>query len=136
MVPLWYHQAKIGDDPEPGYERHVPTAFAAILIQEIAHHFPSRRSFVRAAEPTANENSAAGYLSQVIAGKKPPPMDRVEAWADALDLKGRERDRFIDLACIAHLPTNVQGRFEALLRRVEACEERTTGSRLRRPSGR
>lgn len=98
------------------------TTFAELLTQLIDRKFESRRAFIRAAEPRAAEHSAQAYLSQVIAGKKPPPIDRIDGWADALELKDKERDRFIDLACIAHLPIEVQPHFEKILGRLEAAE--------------
>lgn len=98
------------------------STFAGILAKRIDAMFDSRRAFIRAAEPKANENAAQSYLSQVIAGKKPPPIDRIDAWADALELKDKERDHFIDLACLAHLPIEVQPHFEKILGRLEAAE--------------
>lgn len=64
----------------------------------IEKRFLSLRGFIRRAQPLANESSAVGYLSKVIAGTKPPPMDRIDAWADALDLHGEVRQEFLNLA--------------------------------------
>ena len=63
--------------------------------------FKSRREFIRAAG-TDNEDSDQGYLGKVLTGTKPPPIDRLSAWADALDLRDADRQRFFDLAAIAH----------------------------------
>lgn len=104
----------------------MPTAFAKFLVRAIDDRFESRRAFLRAAEPKSNENGSNAYLSQVISGKKPPPIDRITAWAAALELKGIELERFLDLACIAHLPGEVQPRFEKILGRLEAAEEALT----------
>lgn len=50
--------------------------------------------------------------------------ERMPIWADALDLRGDERTRFLDLACLAHAPRYLHGRFEQL--RLVA-EKRTRG---------
>jgi hypothetical protein len=99
------------------------TTFAALLTKLVDAKFDSRRAFIRAAESRAAEHSAQAYLSQVVAGKKPPPIERIDAWADALELKAKDRERFIDLACIAHLPLAVQPHFEKILSRLETAEE-------------
>ncbi len=104
----------------------VHTAFSTLLKSKIDARFESRRAFIRAAEPKANEDGAVSYLSRVIANKKPPPMDRLAAWAKALELRGIELERFLDLACIAHLPSDAQPRFEKILARLEAAETALT----------
>lgn len=78
--------------------------------------FKSRRDFARVAEGDEAEESAHRYLTKVLNDGRPPMFERVEAWADALELYGDERQQFLDLAAIAHLPTSVQPRFVALLR--------------------
>lgn len=98
------------------------STFSNLLRKLIEEKFESRRAFVRAVEPASKEDSAQAYLTLVVSGKRPPLIERIDAWADALELKGKERDRFIDLACIAHLPTAVQPHFEKILGRLEAAE--------------
>ncbi len=39
-----------------------------------------------------------------MVGQKPVPGPRIDAWADALDLTGRERDRFVEAAWLTHAP--------------------------------
>lgn len=91
----------------------------------LAERFPKgQREFIRQAEPGRAIDSAQGYLSKVLAGTKPPPMDRIEAWATALGLTGADRERFIDLAAIAHLPAEVQPRFVDMLNRMAHADER------------
>ena len=72
--------------------------FGNLLKSLIEKRFRSLRGFIRRAQPLANESGAVGYLSKVIAGTKPPPMDRIDAWADALDLHGEAREEFVNLA--------------------------------------
>jgi hypothetical protein len=100
----------------------VSSNFQKTLKAAIDAKFDGLRAFIREADPKANEDSAVSYLSKVIKGKKPPPIDRIDAWARALDLKGPELERFLDLACIAHLPAEAQPRFEKILGRLEAAE--------------
>ena len=72
--------------------------FGFFLKSLIEQRFVSLREFIRKAQPLAIESSAVGYLSKVIAGTKPPPMDRIDAWADALGLEGDLRQQFVSLA--------------------------------------
>ncbi len=74
------------------------TNFGQYLKLLVDGKFRSRRAFVRAAQPTANEAGAQAYLAKVLNGKAPPPMTRIDAWADALQLTGEERARFLELA--------------------------------------
>ncbi len=88
--------------------------FHIILKHLVESKFKSQRAFIRIAEPTANEDGAQSYLSKVIAGSKPPPLERIEAWADALGLVGEGRQEFIDLAALEHLHTAVRPMYERI----------------------
>lgn len=83
-----------------------------MLKDLIPTRFRSRRAFIRAAEPKANQDGAQAYLTRVLTGAKPPPIERIEAWATALRLTGDERRRFTALAAIAHIPEEVRPQFE------------------------
>ena len=72
--------------------------FPNCLKRLIDARFKSRREFIRAAQPQASVDGGQGYLSQVLSGKKPPPMNRLPAWADALELTADARQQFFDLA--------------------------------------
>lgn len=96
----------------------VPTAFSQLLSTLITTKFESRRAFVRATN-AKNEDAAQSYVTQVLKKTKPPPLDRLDSWANALELYGEERQNFMDLAAIAHLPVVVQPRFLALLRQLK-----------------
>lgn len=98
--------------------------FGRYLENLVLDRFGSRRKFIIAAEGEDRAQAGVSYFSQVVAGKKPPPLHRLEAWADALGLQGAERERFVDLACIEHLPEEVRPRFRAILSRLEAIEKR------------
>lgn len=106
-------------------------AFALHLKDLIDARFKSRREFIRATR-AANEDGAQAYLTKVVKGAKPPPIDRLPAWADALELYGEDRQRFMDLAAIAHLPVEVQPRFINILRQLQTAQAdvRAINSRL------
>jgi transcriptional regulator with XRE-family HTH domain len=53
----------------------------------------------------------AGWVQQIREGKKTPPLGEMTTWANVLELTGVERQRFFDLAAIAHLPADAQPRF-------------------------
>ncbi len=84
--------------------------FRELAKRLISLRYGSRRAFIRAVVPASKENSAQGYLSRVLSGKKPPPLDVLEAWATALDLTGEARDRFIWLGQLANAPEVVRKR--------------------------
>ena len=103
------------------------SAFSELLTRLIDSKFESRRAFVRSVNPAINndialENAAQGYLSKVANDHLPPLMDRVSLWADALELTGLERQKFMDLAAIAHIPEAFQPRFTTLLAQFEAAQ--------------
>ena len=68
-----------------------------------------------------------GQITNVIKGRRTISTAAAVAWADALDLVGRERQRFLDLAAIAHLPEDVQPRFIKILDRLESIESALDG---------
>lgn len=88
--------------------------FRANLRRLIDAKFESRRAFLRAAEASNDENGATGYLSRVLSGHRPPPIERLEAWADALDLVDDERQTFLDLGALENLPASIRPRFVEL----------------------
>ena len=45
-----------------------------------------------------------GFITLVAGGKRTVPGDKIPAWADALDLKGKERQQFIDECASECLP--------------------------------
>jgi transcriptional regulator with XRE-family HTH domain len=110
------------------------SAFVQLLKTMIppvnTERFASRRAFIRAVG-TDSEDGDQGYLTKVLKGTKPPPLARLDAWADALDIPDVERQRFKDLAAIAHLPLEVQSRFVGLLQRLKAKEDRLSAVEAR-----
>ncbi|MBA3847582.1 MAG: helix-turn-helix transcriptional regulator [Planctomycetes bacterium] len=57
----------------------------------------------------------AGWVQQIREGKKTPPLGEMATWANVLDLAGVDRQRFFDLAAVAHLPEEAQARFLTLV---------------------
>lgn len=73
----------------------------------------SQRSFAEAVGVTQS------YIAQAVRGSRPVAVDQVDPWADALGLRGRERERFRLLALLTRCPEEVRGhvaRLEAQLR--------------------
>lgn len=50
---------------------------------------------------------APAYVHLIRTGKKLPPVGSIEAWADALDLTGASRERFLDLAALERTPDRI-----------------------------
>ena len=51
-------------------------------------------------------------LSHIHTGYRPPPLDRLEGWADVFDLHGKDREYFLDLGALACAPERVLRMFE------------------------
>jgi hypothetical protein len=103
-----YSCFNIGTCQEPpfGYENRVAKrAFGEALQAAIAAKGISVKSW---AEKMIG--STHGQVFNVIAGRRTPPLDEVERWATKLGLEGRERQRFLDLAALAHLPIEIEAR--------------------------
>lgn len=64
-------------------------------------------------------------FSQIRAGTRPVPMHRVSGWADALRLEedSPERERFLNLAALTHVPDEAaRVRIERVLEKHEALK--------------
>jgi transcriptional regulator with XRE-family HTH domain len=83
------------------------TTFGALLETLLARRQFSTRSFARAVK------SSKSSISGITNGERTPPLDRLEKWCDALGLRGQERQQFLDLAALAHLPQEARPRFFA-----------------------
>lgn len=69
-------------------------------------------------------------MSRIALGQRAPDLDKLDSWADVLDLNGGERDGFLLAGQLAHCPQPVIELIErqdaehaALLRRIEAMEQ-------------
>lgn len=84
-------------------------AFGDILLGFIVSRLGSQSAFARAI------GRSSAFVNQICRSKRTPPLDEVESWAKTLSLSGLDRERFINLAALAHLPRPVAERFESLL---------------------
>jgi transcriptional regulator with XRE-family HTH domain len=75
----------------------------------------SQRSFAKKA------GISGGYPAHFVSGERPPPIDKLDAMADALELEGEEREQFIESAHLAHATEEVR----ALVGRLRAELEDT-----------
>lgn len=53
-------------------------------------------------------------LSGIIHDRRSPPPEKLEEWAETLELDGVERQVFMDLAALRHLPEEFRARFVSL----------------------
>jgi hypothetical protein len=109
----------------------VPEDFLIYLKRLIDDRFKSRRAFVRAAEPEGNEDSLVSQLSKVLEGKRPPPLNRIEAWADALGLTGADKESLINRATLENLHPEIRSRYARIF-----AEHAAQGERIRLMEGR
>ncbi len=111
MSPIGIQARGTFNSPNDGIISGVPRQFAVMLKPLMDAKFPSGRAFIRAAERGRDEDSGAAYLSKVLAGTKPAPLERVEGWANALNLTGTERAHFLSLAELSHGPETVEAEY-------------------------
>lgn len=65
-----------------------------------------------------------GVISRIRNGQRTPPLAAMEEWANVLGLKGAKKERFIELAEMAHAPERMVRRYLAMQERLRALEER------------
>lgn len=63
-------------------------------------------------------------LSHLELGIRPPQVDCLTQLSDFFKLTGDERQRFLDLGFIAHLPVEARAYFEGITSRLDAAEAR------------
>ncbi len=80
--------------------------FGEVLYELIAHKGVS----VRAIAPRLGVSHS--MLSHIHTGYRPPPLDRLEKWAEVFDLSGKDREYFMDLGALACCPPRVLRMFE------------------------
>ena len=69
-------------------------------------------------------SATPAHINMIAKGSRLPPLDRIEAWADALNLNGSERQEFIEAAWLAHCPAEAQAMVQRLRERVASLAVR------------
>jgi hypothetical protein len=62
---------------------------------------------MRISEWSRREHLSQGYVSNLCAGRRAPPLAKVAGWAERLELEGDERQRFWQAAVLANIPRDV-----------------------------
>lgn len=83
--------------------------FRIVLERHLVARQLSLRGFARAV------NVPVSLLTKLKNGERSVPMARMEAWADYLGLRGRDRFEFIDSAMWTTVPQRLRPWFEAQL---------------------
>ncbi len=87
------------------------TGFGNYLLALLSKSEQTQASLARAARTTQVR------VSEVVKGKRAVPFGQMEAWADALGLKGSEREEFLDRVALSHAHERVQRLVERLQKR-------------------
>lgn len=74
------------------------SAFGECLAQYLAKNGISPNAFAKRVDIQAT------FLTKIMTGASPVPQARIDAWADALNLCGKDRERFLDHAWLTHCP--------------------------------
>ena len=105
--------------------------FSALLAVKLKEPGRSQAAFARQVGVTGP------FVNMICRGKATPPLDTIDAWADALELQGLYRKEFKLLAGLAHVPDQAVREFIAdeladlrqqvavLADRVELVEKRS-----------
>ncbi len=93
-----------------------------------------RRSGLKAAAFAARVGISPSTLSRILAGKRAPTAAQAVAWADALELRGDERDGFVESALSARTPPEILARLGAA--RAGAAQARDDARALAGSHGR
>ena len=59
------------------------------------------------------------HVAQVLGGRWPMKIERIDAWADALDLAGAERRRFRIEALLTRCPSEIRAYIQDLRKKAE-----------------
>ena len=100
--------------------------FGAFLDELLARRDLRQADFARLV------GKAPGVVQFIRIGRRRPPLALLEAWADALALRGEERRRFLELGRLEHCPPEIR-RLVASLRRRLADAEEVGGRRAAEP---
>ena len=93
------------------YSRLMDSAFGREVKSRLKALGISQRAFATAVGVSqANLNK---ILNGTHGAPPPPTGVQLQLWAGIVQVLGDERQRFIDLAALAHLPTGARGRFES-----------------------
>lgn len=74
------------------------------------------------AEFARRVGKAPGVISFIRSGRRTPPLDQMQRWADAMGLAGAERARFLELAALAHTPPEARQLIARLRQRCARLE--------------
>lgn len=83
------------------------SAFGDLLGQLLESHQFTVRSFGTLVK------SSKSSVNAIVLGNRTPPLESLELWCDTLNLEGDKRQRFLDLAALAHLPAEIRPKFES-----------------------
>jgi hypothetical protein len=62
---------------------------------------------LRISEWSRQEQLSQGYVSNLCAGRRAPPLAKVAGWAERFQLEDDERARFWEAAVLANIPRDV-----------------------------
>ena len=98
--------------------------FALLFRRKLAEKALSQRAFA------ALVNAKQAQISQVVRGKKPPPLSRLDLWADTLGIHALERFDFELAALLDHAPAElavIVGRLADENRRLQGKASKSGG---------
>jgi hypothetical protein len=76
-------------------------SFATLLRDGLA------RRNMRISEWSRREHLSQGYVSNLCAGRRAPPLAKVAGWSERLEFNEHERVRFWNAAVLANIPRDV-----------------------------
>lgn len=95
-------------------------SFGQFVRERMVRRGLSVREYAR----LAGYPSAHSFVSRVLRGVDPPPLKEMDRWAGALGIGPDERDRFDELAALAHSPPLIRERYESMRERLASNPRR------------
>jgi hypothetical protein len=88
-----------------------------VLRHWILRRFKTVRSFSIATYGAELGNQKTGHISRILNGSRPVPASEVEHWATILTLTKQEREQWLLLVAISHVPKEIQSEVLGVIER-------------------
>lgn len=98
----------------------MPTAWGSLFLELLSQRGWSQRDFGKLVGMSQPNISKAIRGHPKVHG---PPLERIDAWADTLELQGDLRLRFVRLAYLAHAPLQIRAMVDDFERQMAQIRE-------------
>ncbi len=90
------------------------TPFGDHLLESLRRQGLSQNEFAR------KVGTSSSNIAQVIHGKRAPPLEKSTQWMDVLQIGAKDRERFTELAHLAHCSPYIVERYLAMQAKLKS----------------